>query len=185
MPERGVLGRLFTRKRKSPLSSSEPLIRLKEQAVNILPRPAKNANLLFSPAGEKESEQLFRHRMNYEKQLEDEDPTGVRGNSMSRTSSVASDPGSLRGSNASNLQSILGNEDDDEEEHDEVNLQISLPPQRSAAGTKTNTLTRTGVLVIQPALPKGPKPGPSLGGRRKTRKHRSTRKKRSRKHRKH
>ena len=147
--------------------------------MNIAPRPAKNANLLFEPAGEKESEQLFRHKMNYENALENEDPTGVRGNSMSRTSSVASDPGSLRGSNASNLQSILDNEDDDEEEHDdEVNLQISLP-QRSAAGTKTNTLTRTGVLVVQPALPKGPKPGPSLGGRRKTRKHRSTRKQRS------
>ena len=147
--------------------------------MNIAPRPAKNANLLFEPAGEKESEQLFRHKMNYENALENEDPTGVRGNSMSRTSSVASDPGSLRGSNASNLQSILDNEDDDEEEHDdEVNLQISLP-QRSAAGTKTNTLTRTGVLVVQPALPKGPKPGIHLGGSRKTRKHRSTRKQRS------
>jgi hypothetical protein len=172
-------GGLFSRKRKSPLSSSEPLIRLKEQAVNILPRPEKNANLLFSPAGEEVSEQLFRHKMNYEKQLEDEDPTGVRGSFASRTSSIASDPGSLRPSNASNLQF----DEEEEEEDDEVNLKLPPPPSRNNSRPQ-NTLTRTGVLVAQPPPPvAGPMPGIFSGGKRKTRKHRKTRKQRSRKYR--
>jgi hypothetical protein len=166
--------------------------------MNIAPRPAKNANLLFEPAGEKESEQLFRHKMNYENALEDEDPTGVR-DSMSRTSSIASDPGPVRSSNTSRLGSILDEDEEEEEEDDEVNLTIPSPPPRNNVRPQ-NTLTRTGVLVAQPRPPTGPKPGVHLGGSRKTRKHRKTRKQRkqrsrknqrsyknskSRKHRKH